>query len=55
MNTWLGTHLDHKGINEIIKKLNGKSLQSKDKTDKKQESEQLQNIRKFIGVMKGLK
>jgi hypothetical protein len=56
-NIWLGTHLDHKGLLKITSDLN-KNLTNgttRNKDGKREESEQLQNIRKVVGIMSGMR
>ena len=57
---WVGTHLDNIAVNKLLKEINSddfyKPEEKKDqpvKGEKKQESEQLRNIRKLMSVMKG--
>ena len=56
-NVWLGTHLDHKGLLKLTSDLNKKQTNGtvKTKDGKREESEQLQNIRKVVGIMGGMR
>jgi len=50
MFTWLGTHLDHKGVKKFLAAIE-KDIAPKETNGKKEESEQLKNIRKVFNIM----